>query len=235
MQSRPESDPESDMDEPGFDRRSVVIGAAFAATAAIAEARQPRKNIDYLGKSKLEDVIPTTVGRWKFVSKSGLVVPPEDQMSRELYAQLITRVYTDGSGPPVMLLIAQSAGQTGVLQVHRPEVCYAAGGYQLSPLSKRDIPLLGKNVTVNQLTATTDGMSEQILYWTRIGDRLPHSWSQQRMAVAIDNLKGYIPDALLARASIVSNDKEVALATLSTFVSSLIDAMAPNRRNVLVV
>ena len=227
------TDPATERD--GFDRRSVVIGAAFAATAGIAQARQPRKNIDYLGKAKLEDVIPTTVGRWKFVSKSGLVVPPEDQMSRQLYAQLITRVYAVGVNPPVMLLIAQSAGQTGVLQVHRPEVCYAAGGYHLSPLSQRSIPLLGKSVVINQLTATSDGMSEQILYWTRIGDHLPHSWAQQRMAVAIDNLKGYIPDALLARASIVSNDKDAALATLTTFVGSLIDAMAPKHRNVLVV
>lgn len=230
-----QSPPEPETGKAGIDRRSVVIGAAFAATAGIAQARQPHRKIDYLGKSKLEDVIPKTVGKWKFVSKSGLVIPPEDQMSRQLYAQLITRVYTDGVNPPVMLLIAQSAGQTGVLQVHRPEVCYSAGGYQLSPLSQRNIPLLGKPVVINQLTATSDGMSEQILYWTRIGDHLPHSWAQQRMAVAIDNLRGYIPDALLARASIVSNDKEAALATLTTFVSSLIDAMAPEHRKVLVV
>ena len=220
-----QSPPDTETEKTGIDRRSVVIGAAFAATAGIAQARQPHRKIDYLGKSKLEDVIPKTVGKWKFVSKSGLVIPPEDQMSRELYAQLITRVYTDGVNPPVMLLIAQSAGQTGVLQVHRPEVCY----------SQRNIPLLGKPVVINQLTATSDGMSEQILYWTRIGDHLPHSWAQQRMAVAIDNLRGYIPDALLARASIVSNDKEAALATLTTFVSSLIDAMAPEHRKVLVV
>ena len=72
-----------------------------------------------------------------------------------------------------MLLIAQSAGQTGILQVHRPEFCYPAGGYSLSPIVQRRILENGQPIAVNQLTATLPGRTEQILYWTRVGDAMP--------------------------------------------------------------
>ncbi len=92
----------------------------------------PNKRVDLLGNQKLETVLPEKFGRWTYVSSSGLVVPPEDQMVRALYSQLVTRVYSDGDGSQIMLLVAQSASQTGILQIHRPEICYTAGGYALS-------------------------------------------------------------------------------------------------------
>jgi len=105
---------------PEVDRRKLLLGLLFGSAAAIAAWRQPTKRLDYLGPEKLDDLIPKAVGPWKFVAASGLVIPPEDQLSRTLYSQLLTRVYSDGENSPVMLLIAQSAGQTGILQVHRP-------------------------------------------------------------------------------------------------------------------
>ena len=113
-----------------LDRRKFVLGLLFCSAAGVAAWRQPSTRLDYLGSAKLEAIVPETIGKWKYVTNSGLVVPPEDEMSDSLYSQLLTRVYSDGESPPVMLLIAQSAQQTGVLQVHRPEVCYPTGGFQ---------------------------------------------------------------------------------------------------------
>ena len=76
-------------------RRKFALGVAFASVAGVAAARQPTKNIDYLGKNKLDKVLPEKLGKWTFVSTSGLVVPPEDQLARALYSQLLTRVYAD--------------------------------------------------------------------------------------------------------------------------------------------
>ena len=76
-------------------RRKFALGVAFASVAGVAAARQPTTNIDYLGKNKLDKVLPEKLGKWTFVSTSGLVVPPEDQLARALYSQLLTRVYAD--------------------------------------------------------------------------------------------------------------------------------------------
>ena len=115
-----------------FDRRRFLIGGPLVATAGAAWALEPRRRLDVLGKHKLEDLLPDRIGPWSFYSKSGLVVPPSDQLSQQIYSQLLTRVYVAPGSLPIMILVAQSASQTGILQVHRPEICYPAGGYQLA-------------------------------------------------------------------------------------------------------
>ncbi|MCA1653831.1 MAG: exosortase-associated protein EpsI, V-type [Sphingomicrobium sp.] len=217
-----------------LDRRKFVLGAAFLGTAAAAYAREPRSVEDFLGKAKLDDIIPKQFGEWSFVSVSGLVTAPEDQLSRLLYSQLITRVYSAEGKPPIMMLVAQSASQTGVLQVHRPEVCYPASGYALSPVVEHDIPVGPKLLRTNLLAATADGKTEHIIYWTRIGNHLPVSWAEQRWAVAKDNLNGIIPDAVLARISVSEPDRAEATALIESFTRSLIGSLSPAARNVLI-
>ena len=218
----------------GVERRKVLLGISCLCAAGAAAARAPREHVDYLGERKLHEIVPDRIGKWRFITTSGLLVPTEDELSRALYSQLLTRVYSDGRNPPVMLLIAQSSRQTGVLQVHRPEICYPAGGYQLSPVEQMMLDLDDRKLLVNELTATADGIAEHIMYWTRIGDRLPSSWAEQRMAVALDNLRGKIPDAVLVRVSVQSSDKPGALSSMANFVSALINASEPAERRVLV-
>jgi EpsI family protein len=215
-------------------RRKFGLGLAFASVAGVAAARLPNKNLDYLGKQKLESVIPDKIGRWNYVSSSGLVVPPEDQMIRALYSQLVTRVYSDGSGPPIMLLVAQSATQTGILQIHRPEICYTAGGYQLSAIEPHVVGLPWGALPTLSMSATSDSRTEQLVYWTRIGDRLPKSWREQRMVVAMDNLRRIIPDAIMVRVSTFGNDKARALASMDEFILSLMNSVSPQVRRVFI-
>ena len=87
---------------PEIDRRKLLLGLLFCSAAGLAAWRQPNKHLDYLGPQKLDDLVPKTIGRWKFVAASGLVIPPEDQLTRTLYSQLLTRVYANGDNPPVM-------------------------------------------------------------------------------------------------------------------------------------
>jgi EpsI family protein len=220
---------------PEVDRRKVLLGLLFGSAAALAAWRQPRKHLDYLGSEKLEHLVPKTIGRWKFVAASGLVIPPEDQLSRTLYSQLLTRVYSDGENPPVMLLIAQAAGQTGILQVHRPETCYTAGGYTISALSPHDVHVGSAVIPANSMDATLEGYTEHILYWTRVGNQIPASWREQKIAVASQNMRGIIPDAILIRVSTVTNDAESARATLDAFAAEMIGSVPPSRRSVFMV
>jgi EpsI family protein len=221
--------------EPQVDRRKVLLGLLFCSAAGVAAWRQPDKHLDYLGREKLDHLVPKTIGPWKFVAASGLVVPPNDQLSRALYSNLLTRVYSDGQNPPVMLLVAQSGSQTGVLQIHRPETCYTAGGYRISAVTPQPIQVGSRIVPANRMDASSDGLIEHIIYWTRVGDRMPASWKQQRLAVAEQNIRGIIPDAILVRVSTVRDDADGARATLQAFVRSLVESLPPDRRAVFIV
>jgi len=224
-----------DFAEPVMDRRKLLLGLLFCSAAGVAVWRTPRKHIDLLGRQKLDDLVPKNIASWKFVAASGLVIPPEDQLSRLLYSQLLTRVYSDGVNPPVMLLIAQSGSQTGVLQVHRPETCYTAGGFTITRLAPHRIPLGPAVLQANLMDATAEGTTEHVLYWTRVGDRVPASWREQKIAVAEQNLRGLVPDAILVRISTVTNDPSAASATLDAFARALIGSIPPERRSVFIV
>lgn len=221
--------------DPSMTRRQILLGIGALGATAAAFAMTPRRPIDLLGEAKLETLVPTRFGDWTFESKSGLVIPPADQLSRELYAQLLTRVYSRPDGTGVMLLIAQSPSQNGVLQVHRPETCYPAGGYALTPSEAHDIPLVGQAAIPSQaFTATSRSRTEQLLYWTRVGRSMPATWAEQRVAVAHHNLSGEVPDAVLVRASMLSPDRTGSLATLDGFIGSMLKSIPPASRQVLV-
>jgi hypothetical protein len=72
------------------------------------------------------------------------------------------------------------------------------------------------------------------VYWTRVGEHLPLSWKQQRMAVAMDNLRGIIPDAVMVRVSTYGNDKTTALAEVDDFIRAMMDSLAPQAQRVFV-
>jgi EpsI family protein len=217
-----------------FSRREVMAGLLMASAAAVAAARKPNIRLNYLGPHKLEDVIPTRIGRWEFVTSSGLVIPPQDQLQLALYSQLLTRVYSDGRNS-IMLLIAYSADQTGFLQVHRPEFCYTAAGYSLSDFALHRIPLQGNpTFTANSLTAERDATTEKLVYWARIGDHIPLSWAEQKLTFAEDNLKRQIPDAALVRVSTTGQDDAQAFALIDAFVRAMVAAVPPPLQRVLV-
>ena len=216
-------------------RRELLIGALLVATAGVTLARKPNRPLNYLGNNKLEAIVPQTIGRWKFVSNSGLVVPTEDQLSLTLYSQQLTRVYWDGVGAPIMLLIAAGNDQTGFLQVHRPEVCYTAAGYDLAEIQPQRLAVGdGRQIIANKLVAQRGGQSEWLLYWTRVGTQIPSSWARQRLAIAVDNLHQIIPDAMLIRTSTIMQDGDEAERILSEFAQAMIASVPPQLRRAFV-
>ena len=220
--------------EPMTDRRKFLTGLLFCSAAGIAAWREPYKKIDYLGRHKLENIVPKKIGRWDFQTASGLVVPPEDQLLKALYSQMLTRVYWDGNGPAIMLLMAQAGSQTGFLQVHRPETCYTAGGYQITPLASHVIEFGRQGLRAGRMDAVINGSTEHIVYWTRVGNEMPQTWRQQKLSVARQNLRGLIPDAILVRISVVSPDGPAARAMIDEFVRAMLASVTPEMRRVFV-
>ena len=208
-------------------RRHFVIGGVFATASAVAYARQPIAKPARMPPGTLESWMPDRVGPWTFAASSGIVLPPQDALSDRLYDNLVTRVYTAADDSQIMLVIAYSNVQDGLLQIHRPEFCYTAGGFALTPtrpVTLRDAQ--GIKYGANTFVASGPQRIEQVLYWTRIGKAFPQSWVQQRMAVVEANLQRQVPDGLLARISLVSPASQTTIAPLTTFAAAL-DRAAP--------
>ena len=84
------------------------------------------------------------------------------------------------------------------------------------------------------MDATAGGPTEHIIYWTRVGDQTPNSWKDQKLAVAEQNLRGVIPDAILVRISTIDNDGAVARALIDNFVQALIASVPAGMRSVFI-
>jgi EpsI family protein len=215
-------------------RRHMLVGAALVVTSGFAFARQPSVSAQVVSNKTFETLIPERFDDWTVVASSGVVLPPPDELADRLYDNLITRVYQAEDGTVVMMLVAYNNKQDGVLQVHRPEVCYPVGGFVLSDTRKVSLPILGKSIPANIFTATGADRTEQVLYFTRLGDAYPRTWGEQRLEVMRENLGGRIPDGILMRASVLSSDRHAAFETLGRFIGQFVAASPPRMQQLLV-
>lgn len=219
---------------PMLDRRKVVLGLGLAAASGIAQARLPVPVAPRIGEDRFTALIPNKVGAFNFDSESGLVLPPSDALSDRLYDNLVTRTYSNAAGQVVMLLIAYNNKQDGVLQIHRPEICYPAGGYALTEVMPIDVPLTQATMLPGQIFgAESEARNEIVLYWTRVGEKFPRRWLEQRWAVAEANLQGVVPDGVLARVSTIGNDLGRTTPILTSFIRDLHDASGARMRGLL--
>ncbi len=216
-------------------RRKMIIGLAVASTVVVSELYVPRRSAPRLTDAGFDKLFPHKLGPWRYMSESGLVLPPEDQLSRTLYEQLLTRNYSKGDVGPVMVVLAYSSIQEGRLQVHRPEVCYPAAGFSILENVAAEVKINDSfSIPCRFLTADRGARREYILYWTRVGNAMPARWFDQRLQMAKANLAGYVPDGLLARVSVIGNDREEGLAILSDFVRDMVDTAGKPGRKMLI-
>jgi EpsI family protein len=217
-------------------RRSMIAGGLLLGAAGIANSRRPDEPLKMLPEARpsLNPLFPWKIGDWEYQTSSGLVLPPPDQLSDRLYNAIITRYYASPTNLPVMMLVAYNGVQDGMLQVHRPEVCYPAAGYQIE--HDRFVPLDaggGVEVPGHYLAARSVSRHEQMIYWTRIGNEFPTRWWQQHWAVAKENLKGRVPDGVLIRFSTAAPDDATAILTLKRFITPLFRMLSPRARRLL--
>lgn len=209
----------------------MVAGGLMLAASGLAYARTPTSKVARIKKGAIDASLPKTVLGWNFQSSSGLVLPPPDSLSDRLYDEIATRVYAAENQPPVMLLVAYSNVQDGMLQVHRPETCYPVGGFALSDSHIVDLNVgAAQPIPCRFFTAVGVSRTEQVLYWTRIGPEIPGRWIDQRMAVVRANLRGEVPDGILVRLSVIDTDEKTAIPILQNFTAALVRQLPPVTR-----
>ena len=221
------------------DRVMGVFGALMVGSAILAYALTPHRQLhEPLPPAALETLIPERFENWQVdTSSTPIALPPELQdAQKKIYDEMLVRTYRRDSGERVMLTIAYGRNQSRSLQVHRPEVCYTALGFQISQEKNAYIAGAGevRDIPVMQLVATRHTRNEPVTYWIRIGDQVVRGNLELGLARLSFGLRGYIPDGLLFRVSTVGPDNARGFAQQAHFVKALMSALNDHQRSQLI-
>ncbi|HRK78636.1 MAG TPA: EpsI family protein [Thiobacillus sp.] len=214
--------------------KHFVIGVCMFASAGLAMALKPTAKIaDTEPAINLEQLIPQQFGEWK-EDKSivPIKVSPEVQAKLDkIYGQTLTRTYINTAGRRVMLSIAYGANQgSDDFQVHRPEYCYSAQGFQVSEGGKDFLKLRSGELPIKRLEAIQGPRNEPITYWITIGDKATLPGIGRKLTQLSYGLTGKIPDGMLIRVSSISPNADEEYRLQDQFVNAMLDAVEPTQR-----
>jgi EpsI family protein len=213
---------------------SAVLGIAMAATSALTGALTPTQKIGATRADfSLEAMIPQRFAGWT-VDASVVPLAPDPtqkEMLATLYDQTLSRTYVNAQGQHVMLSIAYGGDQSKQLQLHLPEVCYVAQGFDMVKDRRDELATGFGKVPVKRLVARQNVRNEPITYWITIGDKAVMSGIDQKMQRFMYGLSGRIPDGMLVRVSTIDTDEASAYRIQDRFVQQMLAALKPRERS----
>ncbi|MFS2015741.1 exosortase-associated protein EpsI, B-type [Massilia sp. CT11-108] len=212
---------------------SVVLGVAMAGTSALTGALTPKQKVAAVQERfDLEAMIPKRFGNWTVDNTVVPLTPDETQkeLIATLYDQTLARTYVNDGGQRVMLSIAYGGDQSKQLQLHLPEVCYVAQGFDMVQDHKAELATHYGSVPVKRLVARQNARNEPITYWVTVGDKAVMSGLGQKYQRFLYGLTGKIPDGMLVRVSTIEADEHSAYRVQDRFVNQMLDAMSPHDR-----
>ena len=216
---------------------SFVMGMFMVLASVLAMLATPTlMSADKSEKINLEAIIPTEFDGWKMdmTYTEPLVSSDVKGEISKIYDQTLSRTYINSQGEHVMLAIAYGMDQRVDSQVHRPEICYAAGGFDIKKMTKIFLDTTVGQIPAMRLVAKQGNRNEPITYWIKIGNSLTRGWFEEKWATFRYELTGQIPDGLLFRVSTISNDEQASYQIQQTFLTDLLKSMRSGDRQWLV-
>lgn len=216
-----------------FKRREVTLAGLLTLAGGAHYAVRLTSKRPEISKNAFLSVTPRSIGSFHFAGEDGVVLPVEDDLTKILYSNTRFGTYSNGVDPPIMLLVAYDRAQEYDVQIHRPETCYPAAGFNIDYRTHvQTDAILGRPSEAIFLTASRSDRVEQILYWTRIGGQFPADYAAQRIAILKSNFSGVVPDAVLIRVSMISTDRAKAFKILAGFMKDMIGDVTGTARRV---
>jgi EpsI family protein len=203
---------------------SCLAAGLITPTHLLAEAN-PRP--------KLEQAVPTSFGGWQEEKQqtAQIINPHNEEVINKIYAQTLSRTYVNQQGGRIMLSVAYGVDQRRGNEVHYPDVCYPAQGFEVTAAHVGTIPTPEGTLHVSRLeTNLANQRYEPLTYWTTIGNEITPGGMDKRMKELSFGIKGQIPDGLVFRVSSIDHDSPAAFALQEQFVQALVQALAPPNR-----
>lgn len=219
---------------PLVSRRKMIMGGAAFATSAAAYGLVPRRPEHDVARIRLGQLVPMTIGPWRFVSRGGVIVARDEvEGPADGYDQVVSRTYSASGQPDVMMMLAYGYTQGGGLQIHRPETCYPGQGFSLSQSLAESRDLAGRIVPIQRLTAIRDERIERLIYWTRVGQSFPLSTAGEYAAILSGAFAGVISDGILVRLSSIGPDFSRSDIALDGFLHAMVGALPDSARGIM--
>ena len=212
-------------------RRALVLALGMGATAAVAAWLKPAPP-DEAARIDLDGVLPDQFGDWRIDPATTAFVRATDRRGAQgqLYDQVLERIFVNDRGERVMLSIAYGAQQSSDMQLHRPEVCYRAGGFEVGETRADVLVLAGRDVSVTRLVARLPGRPEPITYWSTVGGRVDDG-RQPSLAERFSRLRRrQRADGVLVRISSIEPDAPAAWQIHGRFARDMIAALSQEQR-----
>ena len=183
----------------------------------------------------LEAMIPKQFGQWQIDdSLAPLLVSPDKQaVINKIYNQTLSRTYVSNEGKRIMLSIAYGGDQSDAMQVHKPEVCYAANGFQVQGITSNILNTGYGLIPTKRLLATKGLRVEPITYWITVGDTVVANGFKQKLAQLKYGLTGKVPDGLLFRVSSIGDEYSSYTAQEDFIKVFLSELTSESRRHII--
>ncbi|MEY4345951.1 MAG: exosortase-associated EpsI family protein [Pseudomonadota bacterium] len=217
--------------------KSLLLFLIMVGAACLTVFIRPYKSAaDLHMPVVLEQLVPSAFGDWKELAfTTTQIIDPQQQQSLEkVYSQTLSRTYTNPQGYRIMLSLVYGKTQRGDLQLHHPEICYPAQGFEVISNHTAQLSTAYGPIPVRRLeTKLSAERIEPVTYWAMVGDQIVLG-SMQRKAVELRyGLRGYTVDGLLFRISSIDAGTDRAFSQQTLFVSQLLSALSPGNRRIL--
>jgi EpsI family protein len=211
-------------------RRSILLSISLAAATVLGAVLRPHASTaTSLPAIDLQQMVPATFADWRLEAPHPSAGVTEDVQAEidKIYSQVLDRTYVNAGGQRVMLSIAYGSDQETGTQLHRPEFCYEAQGFQV--LTSQDGSLstgFGK-IPVRHMVAARGARIETVTYWITVGNRVTLPGIGRKFAQLSYGLSGLVPDGMVVRVSTLGEDaaNSEAYRLQARFVQNLISAM----------
>jgi EpsI family protein len=207
-------------------RRWGGVAVAMLLASLLTYFITPREKLaEKLGPLTLGQMLPERFGDWSVDERSaGFVVNPQQQeVLARIYSQTLSRTYVNAkTGAVVMMAVAYGEDQRDSMQMHFPEICYPAQGFQIGQQLQETVPLGGTALHVKHLVASMGpARIEPITYWIMIGLHPTESGWHKKLTEMRYGLQGFIPDGLLFRVSSIGPDSAIQYRVHEQFLADL--------------
>lgn len=213
--------------------RLWVMVVSMALTAGLSFVLKPTVDpqAEIRATVPLEQLFPSQVGQWQVDVAAAAPVRPAFERARQfqMYDQVLERTYVSESGYRVMLSVAYGRQQSVGLQMHRPEVCYKAGGFKVESIQQGLLAVMGSEMKVTRVFASLEGRPEPITYWRLLGDEVVGDETQFKLRQLKLGMRS-VSDGMLVRVSSIDVDQATAFQQHALFVQALASSLNSAQR-----
>ena len=210
--------------------QACVVLALAVGTAAVAGALVPTVRVaDTRPKTPLAELVPARFGEWVEDRSMPVVLPSPDVQANldKVYNQVLARTYINPQGYRIMLSVAYGGDQSDGMQVHRPEVCYPAQGFEVQRVWGDQLQLADHPIPVTRATTKLGARIEPLTYWIINGEQVVGAGFGARVVQLKYTMRGKIPDGMLVRVSSIDPDSKRAFEMQDRFSREMAQALDP--------